>query len=64
MSPDKNAKEANNIQAFDSELIHEEIDPSSSPKKAEAVVSEYECIQWEDEQNQGRSERWHTFETP
>jgi hypothetical protein len=64
MSPDKSAKEANNIQASDSEPVHEEIDLSSSPKKAEAIGSEYERIDWEDEQNRGRSERWHSFETP
>jgi hypothetical protein len=64
MSPDKSAKEANNTQASDSELVHEEIDLSSSPHKAEAVGSEYERFDWEDEQNQGRSERWYTFETP
>jgi hypothetical protein len=53
MSPDKNAEEANNSQASDSELVHEEIDLSSSPQKAEAVGPEYERTDGEDEQNQG-----------
>ena len=64
MRPDKNAEEANNSQASDSELVHEEIDLSSSPQKPEAVGLEYERTDGEDEQNQGRPERWHIFETP
>jgi hypothetical protein len=64
MSPDENAEEANNSQASDSELVREEIDLSSSPQKAEAVGPEYERIDEEDEQKQGRPERWHLFETP
>jgi hypothetical protein len=64
MSPDKNAKEANNSQASDSELVHEEIDLSSSAQKAEAVGPDDERSDVEDEQNQGRPERWHIFETP
>jgi hypothetical protein len=64
MRPDKNANEANNSQASDSELVHEEIDLSSSPEKADTVGPEYERADEEDEQNQGRPERWHIFETP
>jgi hypothetical protein len=64
MSPDKNAEKANNNQASDSELVHEKIDLSRYPQKHEAVGPEYERTDGEDEQNQGRPEMWHIFETP
>jgi hypothetical protein len=37
------------------------IDPS---QEAETAVAECERIDEEPEQNQGRRESWHTFETP
>src|SRR5271165_950064 len=58
MRPDKNATEANNIQASDSELVDEKIYPLCPSQKAETAVPEYEQIDWEAEQNQGRPERW------
>ena len=62
MRPDKNATEAHNTQASDSELVDEKIYPS---QKAETAVPEYEQNDWEAvEQNQGRPEKWHTFESP
>jgi hypothetical protein len=64
MGPDKNATEANNTQASDSDLVEERIYPLSPSQKAETPVPEYEQIEWEAEQNQGQHERWHTFESP
>ena len=65
MRPDKNAREAHNTQAFDSELVDEKIYPLCPSQKAETAVPEYEQNDWEaSEQNQGQPERWHTFESP
>jgi hypothetical protein len=64
MRPDKNATEANNTQASDSEVVHEKIYPLRPSQKAETALPEYERIDWETEQNQGKRERWHTFESP
>jgi hypothetical protein len=64
MRPDKNAPEANNRQASDSELHDEKIYPLCPSPKAESSLPEYEQIDWEAEQNQGKRERWHTFESP
>jgi hypothetical protein len=64
MRPDKNATEAHNTQASDSELVDEKIYPLCPSQKAETAVPEYEQNDWEAEQNQGQPERWHTFESP
>jgi hypothetical protein len=64
MRPDKNATEANNTQVSDSELIDEKIYPTRTSQKAETALPEYERINWEAEQNQGKRARWHTFESP
>jgi hypothetical protein len=64
MRPDKNAPEANNTQAPDSELNDEKIYPLRTSQKAETALPEYERIDWEAEQNQGKRERWHSFESP
>ena len=64
MRPDKNAPEANNTQASDSELVDEKIYPLYLSQKAEAAVPEYEQIDGEAEQNQGQPERWHAFKSP
>jgi hypothetical protein len=64
MRPDKNAREAKNTQASDSELVDEKIYPLCPSQKAEIAVPEYEQIDWEAEQKQGEHERWHTFESP
>ena len=64
MRPDKNATEANNTQASDSELVDEKVYPLRFSQKAETALSEYEQIDWESEQNQRKPERWHTFESP
>ena len=44
MRPDKNATEANNTQASDSELVDEKIYPLCPSQKAETAVPEYEQI--------------------
>ena len=65
MRPDKNATEAHNTQASDSELVDEKIYPLCPSQKAETAVPEYEQIDLgAAEQNQGQPERWHTFESP
>jgi hypothetical protein len=64
MIPDKSAAEANNTQASDLERVDEKIYPLYLSQKAEIAVSEYEQIDWEAEQNQGRPERWHAFKSP
>jgi hypothetical protein len=64
MRPDRNAPEANNTQASDSELVDEKIYPLRPSQKAETALPEDEQIDWEAEQNQGKRERWHTFESP
>ena len=64
MIPDKSAAEANNTQASDSERVDEQIYPLYLSQKAETAVSEYEQIDWEAEQNQGRPERWRAFKSP
>lgn len=64
MIPDKSAAEANNTQASDSEHVDEQIYPLYLSQKAETAVSEYEQIDWEAEQNQGRPERWRAFKSP
>jgi hypothetical protein len=51
-------------QASDSELVDEKIYPLYPSQKAETAVPEYEQNDWQAEQNQGRPERWHTFESP
>ena len=51
------------MQASDSELVDEKIYPLCPSQKAE-TAPEYEQIDWEAEQNQGKRERWHTFESP
>jgi hypothetical protein len=60
MRPDKNATEANNTQASDSELVDDKVYPLRPSQKTETALPEYEQI----EQNQGKRERWHTFESP
>ena len=63
--PDKNATEANNTPASDSELVDEKIYPLCPSQKAETAVQEYEQIDWgAAEQNQGQPEGWQTFESP
>jgi hypothetical protein len=64
MRPDNNAKEANITQASDTELVDEKNYPVCPSQKAEIALPEYEQINWEAEQNQGKRERWHTFESP
>ena len=64
MRPDKNATEAKNTQAPDSELVDEKIYPLCPSQKAETALPEYERIDWEAEQNQGKRARWHAFESP
>jgi hypothetical protein len=64
MRPDGNVTEANNTQAFDSELADEKIYPLCPSQKAETALPEYEQIDWETKQNQGKRERWHAFESP
>jgi hypothetical protein len=64
MRSDKDATEANNAQASDSELVDEKIYPLCPSQKAETAFPAYEQIDWEAEQNQGKRERWHTFESP
>jgi hypothetical protein len=51
--PDKNATEANNTQASDSDLVDERIYPLRPSQKAETAVPEYEQIEWEAEQTKG-----------
>ena len=63
MRPDKDATEASNTQASDSELVDEKIYPLRFSQKAETALPEYERFDWETEQNQGKRERWHTFES-
>jgi hypothetical protein len=64
MRPDKNATEANNTQASDSELVDEKTYSLRTSQKAETALPEYERIDWEAEQNQGKRARWHAFESP
>jgi hypothetical protein len=63
MRPDKSATGAKNTQASDSTRADEKINPLSPAQEAIAAVPE-EQIDFGGEQNQGRSERWHTFESP
>jgi hypothetical protein len=57
MRPDKNAPEANNTQAPDTELVDEKVYPLCPSQKAETAHPEYEQIDRKAEQNQGKRER-------